>query len=537
MRRRRTAHHPSGFSSSPGSLREADLFWADLVGEPAAPSMRAFQRRLPGAAPAWRQPAESDIAVEGAPEGSDESFGLAEALPAGQTASPCDIAKTSETLDGFAVDSSTLTAAHAPIIRAIATCLLALRAGPRPIRIVDISGFTDTAGNDANNLTLGKKRADAVRTAIENELERQTPGSAASFAFRTRSLGQTQQIAGGAAANRRVEVSVDVTVSAIVVHASAPDTHKIASNLCPAGLEHFCCVRNIGNIVLAAEISPAITGNPGPRLTWDATGAAITSPGVGTDVKTARMSSAAAGKFPIRVSWDGTVVRNAVVWVIWSTTTVAIGSITTPTLSAVAFHVRAAIQHRFRILPPEIITDADRPDIHGPAVPVPGAASTHVLSLTALAGGACGHRWDASRQVRARVLNPHLYTFTQLGGKLGRLWADPPVANSVRENYPADDVVGNDDTSDTDENNSPYCSAGVVTGNDAPTMGLLHATGADGNTFEIRAHFREFLRVNLGTKWYRASDFSLWRVHFRFRRVAGAWTDNVSSFAPDNTGF
>ena len=77
---------------------------------------------------------------------SDESSDVAEALPAGRTASPCDIAKTSETLDGFAVDSSTVTTGHGTIIKAIATCLLALRAGPRPIRIVDISGFTDTNG-------------------------------------------------------------------------------------------------------------------------------------------------------------------------------------------------------------------------------------------------------------------------------------------------------------------------------------------------------------------------------------------------------
>jgi outer membrane protein OmpA-like peptidoglycan-associated protein len=210
--------------------------------------------------------------VEGASDGSDEPLDVAEALPAGRTASPCDLAKTSETLDGFAVDSSTVTAGHGATIRAIATCILALRAGPRPIRIVDIFGFTDTTGSEAHNLTLGKQRADAVRAAIEQELERQTPGSAASVAFRTRSFGKTQQISGGGAANRRVEVSVEVTVSGIVVHATAPDTHKIASNLCPAGLEHFCCVRNSGNIILVAEISPAITGNPGARLTWDATG-------------------------------------------------------------------------------------------------------------------------------------------------------------------------------------------------------------------------------------------------------------------------
>lgn len=545
MRRRRTTHRREGFPSSAGSLREADLFWASLVGEPASAPVRAFQRRLPGAAPVWRQPAESDTAVEDAPEGSDESLDLAEALPAGQTASPCDIAKTSETLDGFAVDSSTVTAGHATTIRAIATCLLALRAGPRPIRIVDISGFTDTTGTEAHNLTLGKKRADAVRAAIEKELERQTPGSAASFAFRTRSVGEAQQIPGGGAANRRVEVFVEVTVSSITVHATAPDTHKIASNLCPAGLEHFCCVRNTGNIILVAEISPAITGNPGARLTWDATGAAITSPGVGTDVKTARMSSAASGKFPIRVSWDGAVVRNAVVWVIFSTVAVLRTRPVSTRTPAGALVITAGIDHAFRITPPEIITDADRPDIHGPAVPVPGAALRHVVGGAPLGGGACGHRWDASRQIRVRVLNPHLYPILSGAGLpvlppgvLGHLWAGQPVANTVPENYPADPVLGNDDSSEFDpEQNSPYCNGGVVEGTDDPQMPMLNTTGADGNTFEVRFHFREFLRVNLGTRWYRASDFSLWRVHFRFLRAGGVWTNNGSIFAQNNTGF
>jgi outer membrane protein OmpA-like peptidoglycan-associated protein len=545
MRRRLTRRGRIGLqSSSQGSLRDADLFWATLTGEPATSPARSFQRRLPAPSPLWRQPVESLTPLEGAVEVYDESADLAEALPAGQTASPCDIAKTSETLDGFGVGSSTLTSGHATTIRAIATCLLALRASPRPIRIVDISGFTDTTGSEAQNLTLGKKRADAVREALEKELEKQTPGSAASFAFRTRSLGKTQQIAGGGAANRRVEVFVEVTVSTITVHATAPDTHKIASNLCPAGLEHFCCVRNTGNIVLVAEISPAITGNPGARLTWAATGAAITSPGVGTDVKTARMSSAASGKFPIRVSFDGTVVRNAVVWVIFSTVAVLRTRAVSTRTPAGALVITAGIDHAFRITPPEIITDADRPDIHGPAVPVPGAALPHVVSGTPLGRGACGHRWDASRQIRIRVLNPHLYPVAPAPGAPGlppvggHLWAGQPVANTVPENYPADNALGNDDSSDFDpEQNSPYCNAGAVEGTDDPQMPMLNTTGANGDTFEVRFHYREFLRVNLGTRWYRASDFSLWRVHFRFLRAGGVWTNNGSTFAQNNTGF
>ena len=66
---------------------------------------------------------------------------------------------------------------------------------------------------------------------------------------------------------------------------------------------------------------------------------------------------------------------------------------------------------------------------------------------------------------------------------------------------------------------------------------MLDATGADGDTFEVRLHFREFMRVNLGNTWFRASDFSPWRFHARFIRVAREWTDNVSDIAPNNAGF
>jgi len=83
-------------------VREADLFWASLVGE-------ARRRRYE---------------VE-----DTEGWAPSEALPSGLTASPCDIAKTSETLDRFALDSSRLTAAHRAAITRIADCLLALRGG------------------------------------------------------------------------------------------------------------------------------------------------------------------------------------------------------------------------------------------------------------------------------------------------------------------------------------------------------------------------------------------------------------------------
>jgi len=517
--------------------RAADLFWASLVGEPAARPQTSFGSALTTGSVA--PPSEAALIHTPADEDSGEVIDLpAEALPAGQTASTCDISKTSETLDQFAHNSSTLTAAHPPIIDALADCLLALRADPRPIRNVDIAGFTDPTGTATFNQGLGERRAKAVRDALVKALNTRSAGSAATFNFRLRSAGATQQIPGGNPGNRRVEVSVDIAVSDIVVHASDTDTHEIPSNLGGAGLEHFCCVKNTGDIVLQALIAPSIPGAIGGRLTWGATGTAVTSPAVGTDGRTAKLSSAAAGKFPIQLNWDGAVVRRAVVWVIWSRIDVTCTRPpTTPVVAFAGLSITAGIDHTFTVDPPAIVTDADRPALDGPnTAAVPGAALTHVISGNPLAGGAV-KKWDASRQIRMKVLNPRLYPVAQLPPVAGHLWNGQPAATTVPENYPATDGQGNDDTHHCDETNNPYEDCDRVTALDNPRMSMANATGANGDTFETRFQFREFLRVNLGTKWYRASDFSLWRFHARFLRAGGAWTNNGSAFARDNAGF
>ena len=491
-------------------VREADLFWTSLVGDVV----------------------RGRFAVEDL-----ESSMPAEGLPAGQTASPCDIAKTSETLDRFALDSSALTAAHRTAIRSIADCLLALRGGSRPIRTVDIAGFTDPSGSPAHNDALGRRRAQAVRDALTAALNKRVPGGASGFTFRLRSAGETEQIPGGDAVNRRVEVSVDIDVTDIVVHATDTDTHEIPSNLGAAGLEHFCCVKDTGDVVLEAQISPDIPGDVRGRLAWTATGAAISSPAIGADGRTAKLPTAAPGKFPLELKWDGTRVRQAVVWVIWSRITVTATRNPTTPASAGSLAITAGIDHSFAIDPAAIITDADRPALNGArTAPVPGAALTHVVSGNTLANGAT-NKWDASRQIRMKILNPHLYTVAQLPPVAGHMWAGQPVATATPENYPANGALGNDDTHTGDETNDPYANGGVCTATDDPLMLLAHSTGSNGDTFETRFQFHEFLRVNLDSQWYRASDFSLWRFHARFRRVSGAWTNNGSTFARDNNGF
>ncbi|HEX4568431.1 MAG TPA: OmpA family protein [Vicinamibacterales bacterium] len=491
-------------------VREADLFWASLVG---------YRDR-------------GRFAVEDV-----ESLLPAEALPAGQTASPCDIAKTSETLDRFALDSAALKAAHRTAVDKLADCLLALRGGSRPIRTVDIAGFTCPTGTPAHNDALGQRRAESVRDALVAALNRRVPASAASFTFRLRSAGQREQIPGGLPVNRRVEVSVEIAVTDIVVHASDTDTHEIRSNLGAPGLEHFCCVKDTGDIVLEVQLSPDIPGDVSSRLTWTATATAITSPAVGADGRTAKLLSAASGKFPVELGWDGARVRQAIVWVIWSKITVTATRNPTTPPSGGSLAITAGIDHTFTIDPPTIITDADRPALNGPrTAAVPGAALTHVISGNTLANGAT-NKWDASRQIQMKILNPHLYSVAQLAPVAGHLWTGQPVATAIPENYPANGALGNDDTTTTDETNDPYANGGVCTATDDPQMVIAHGTGSNGDTFETRFQFHEFLRVNLDTQWYRASDFSLWRFHARFRRAAGAWTNNGSTFARDNNGF
>jgi hypothetical protein len=118
------------------------------------------------------------------------------------------------------------------------------------------------------------------------------------------------------------------------------------------------------------------------------------------------------------------------------------------------------------------------------------------------------------------------------------LWTGQPVATATPESYPSDPALGNDDTTTTDpENNDPYTNGGKIDAHDEPTTTMRNSTGANGDTFERRYHFIEFLRLNLGSQWLRISDDYPWRVHFKYKRVGGVWTDDGSDEAQDNAGF
>ncbi|MCP5419933.1 MAG: hypothetical protein H6970_07280 [Gammaproteobacteria bacterium] len=320
-----------------------------------------------------------------------------------------------------------------------------------------------------------------------------------------------------------------ISVTAITV----TDATRVAS-VGNAGIIHFVTPKGSGAVQLTAVISP---DTPATRavITWDGATAVGGNPLASTVPRTA------AGKFVVKIKASGTVIQELRVWVVWSTITAPTGAVV-PVSDAHRGGVEFPWKFTHRITPATIITDADRPALNGPmnaAGPVPGHAKTHIVNGNPLGGGA-SLKWDCSRQIRLKILDPKGFLTGVMTQQLS---------------FPADDAEGNDDTHNTDEDNNPYDNfhgdiaipfLGVLvpvdlrdqlTSEDKPFLKMPHAMGADGDTVELRMHFREFTRLQLGTKWNRISDWFLWRVHIKLRRTAGKWANNGSTTAADNAGF
>jgi hypothetical protein len=348
-------------------------------------------------------------------------------------------------------------------------------------------------------------------------------------------------------------------VDTVDVDSSDTETHKIPAVSGAAHDDHFVCVKDTGDIVLNATVSP-IDSAVLDQLVWEADGATITYPAVGTDKRTAKLSSATSQKIPVRIKVGGSTCWEGATWVVWSsgqkvadrpihvgTTTIQTGDGTT----GPGILIDGGYDFKFTITPASLITDSDRPDLSGTnsysgfTVDPPGAGTLHFIFATDIKGGAAA-KWDVSRRIKAKVLNPHLYDQNKLDVVPGTLWNNQPVASDLPVAFPGDDRAGNDDTSTGDESNNPYSASssphnthavGEISSTDAPNHLLRHSTGSDGDTFELRYHFGEFARVLLADQWYRCSDFFDWRAHFKIKRQAGQWVNDGSSVALDNSGF
>jgi hypothetical protein len=288
-------------------------------------------------------------------------------------------------------------------------------------------------------------------------------------------------------------------------------------------IRHFVTPRGGGRVTITLTIAP---NNPtaAGQFTWEGASADPGNP------LQASVPKSLAAKHTIKIMMNGQVVRELRVWVIWATITATDIPITheEPVLLAGAgtgAFITGGFNFRHQIQPATVITDVDRPNLRGlKTVDPPGG--NHPLSGDPLAGGA-NQKWDSSRQIKAKILNPN--------GLTNAAFAQPaPVAVAA---YPINDVEGNDDRATGDETNNPYATGGVLTGVDSPGMGIDNAAGADGNTWERRLHFREFTRVELAGTWHRISDFFPWRLHVKFKKSGGKWLDNNTNKALDNSGF
>jgi Bacterial Ig-like domain (group 2) len=314
-------------------------------------------------------------------------------------------------------------------------------------------------------------------------------------------------------------------VSVTNVMPETPDTitKKITQIIGNPYIIHLATPKGTGNVTLLASISPDTAANRN-LIDWEGATEDPANP------LKATLSKATASKNIVNIKYNGNVIKELRVWVVWATITSAdvpieyfgnVNGVGSP--GEVGAIIRGGYTFTHTIQPPVIITDFDRPDFSGSnTIPPPGG--NHPIFGDPLSGGA-NKKWDNSRQIRLSNINPN--------GLLNGDFAQPAFPNI---SYPANDVEGNDDRSVGDETNDPYTNT-VLTGSDRPQTGIKHSAGIDSDTYEARLQFKEFTRLEIEGTWYRISDYYLWRIHLKFVKAGGVWTNNLSDKALDNNGF
>ncbi|MFD0895845.1 hypothetical protein KBB96_07850 [Luteolibacter ambystomatis] len=245
----------------------------------------------------------------------------------------------------------------------------------------------------------------------------------------------------------------------------------------------------------------------------------------------------------IRIKNDGSSVVKINVWTVWVTGACVLGNVI-PVEDADVTSMSVSAVTTWKVYPENIITDQDIPDLTGVNITLPpGYSKKHIVSNQPLSGGV-NKKWDASRQIRIKVLNPNGYSKAQLPEVDGALFDDQPKAEDTPEQFPdSSSIEGNDDSNPDDEFNNPYDENGVgrLASSDNPTHLMMNTTGAVGDVFEMRDHFKEFVRLEIAKKWYRVSDPLEWRVHFKMKKEKNgdteSWKNNASDKALNNDGF
>ncbi len=126
--------------------------------------------------------------------------------PAGPLPSTCIGVAEKETLSCFAFGSAQVLPRHQPQIVNIARCILESQRTSTPITALQVVGHTDPVGSDADNVKLGQTRAENVRKALLETLDRMTGGRAPAVTITPTSRGERDPVPGDSTLSRRVEV-------------------------------------------------------------------------------------------------------------------------------------------------------------------------------------------------------------------------------------------------------------------------------------------------------------------------------------------
>lgn len=257
----------------------------------------------------------------------------------------------------------------------------------------------------------------------------------------------------------------------------------------------------------------------------------------GTASNQYKVSRAASGLTKVRIKKGLTLVKEMYVWVVEVSMVWAISGtnlvksswtlgITSARGQGNSYTISGAMLMTGTIKPASLITANERPGLGhstlghlGPPFgqvrqSPPGADGGVPTSSTATApvadaSGSYFTSWDMSRQVTLRMTPD-----------------STPVSSN--KNYPANIVEGNDDASPLlDEDDNPYQGtlgqAGEILSTDNVAANTLDSAGINGDEVLVKAWFREFARLQIGTVWYKVSKYFPWRFHGYMKKVNNQW--------------
>lgn len=281
---------------------------------------------------------------------------------------------------------------------------------------------------------------------------------------------------------------------------------------------HFVSPKGEGNVKVEAKFGGAFSFDS--RLAWTLPEGVTQVEGKPEQVAVPRTTP---GKYEIVLKKKGTetVLAKMYVWIVWSTIASGNIGINSGGIAGGNFAISGGYTFQHTIQPATIITDTERPDLGGAnTANPPGGQNSCGQDLI----NGVEKKWDSSRQIRGKFFKPAGYP--------------TPCENDLDLNYPASDLTGNDDASTNDEtSNNPYGSNGKLTAQDTIQRIYADNFGANGDTVELRLHFREFTRLEIDGVWYKISDFFLWRIHLKFRKLNNVWFDNGTNKATDNANW